>query len=49
MREKNGYKHIIDAIKKLEKVHKIHMDVYSEDNQYRLTGYHILYILFIYL
>jgi glutamine synthetase len=40
MRTKGGYKHIIDAIQKLEKVHDEHMKVYGLNNHERLTGKH---------
>eukprot|EP01084_Bolivina_argentea_P130922 231117_1 len=40
MRENGGYKHIINAIKKLGKAHKIHMKSYGKDNEDRLTGNH---------
>eukprot|EP01083_Nonionella_stella_P075356 204834_1 len=40
MREEGGYRYIIDAIKKLGKVHHKHMSVYGLRNEERLTGYH---------
>tara|TARA_Y100000389_G_scaffold19137_1_gene16595 strand:+ start:2540 stop:3598 length:1059 start_codon:yes stop_codon:yes gene_type:complete len=40
MREKGGMSVIRDAIKKLEKKHKEHMDVYGSDNDQRMTGLH---------
>ena len=40
MREKGGYKAIIDAIERLGKVHTVHMKVYGKDNEQRLTGKH---------
>merc|ERR1712130_595426 len=40
MRENGGYAKIIEAVKKLEKVHKAHMDAYGQDNHKRLTGKH---------
>ena len=38
MREKGGYDVIIDAIDKLSKKHKEHLEVYGEGNELRLTG-----------
>ena len=38
MREEGGYKHIIDAIEKLEAKHHEHMEVYGVDNHLRMTG-----------
>ena len=40
MREPNGYPEIMKAIKKLEKKHKEHIEVYGSDNVERLTGNH---------
>jgi len=40
MRADGGYKVILDAIKKLAKVHDIHMEVYGKKNAERLTGKH---------
>lgn len=40
MREPGGMKHIDAAIKKLEKRHKEHMEVYGTDNDMRMTGIH---------
>ena len=40
MRSDGGFKVIMDAIKKLEKVHDIHMNVYGKGNTDRLTGKH---------
>ena len=40
MREKGGYKEIIEAIEKLGKAHTVHMKVYGKDNEQRLTGKH---------
>merc|ERR1719150_2617209 len=40
MREKGGYKEIINAIEKLGKKHKEHVAVYGQDNDQRLTGHH---------
>jgi glutamine synthetase len=40
MREKNGYDKIMEAIHKLEKKHKEHIEVYGEYNDERLTGKH---------
>ena len=40
MREDGGYKEIIEAIKRLGKVHQIHMNVYGKKNEERLTGKH---------
>jgi len=40
MREKGGYKAIIDAVEKLGKAHEVHMEVYGKGNTDRLTGLH---------
>ena len=40
MRAKGGYKKIIDAIQKMEKVHKEHIAVYGTGKEERLTGKH---------
>ena len=40
MREDNGLEHIENAIEKLSKKHKEHMDVYGTDNDQRMTGLH---------
>lgn len=40
MREKGGYDHIINAVKKLEGKHDEHIAVYGQDNECRLTGTH---------
>jgi len=40
MRAEGGYKYILEGIKRLEKVHDIHMRVYGEKNAQRLTGKH---------
>eukprot|EP00483_Globobulimina_turgida_P000716 UN00716 len=40
MRAKGGFDVIISAIKKLEKVHKKHIDGYGKHNEERLTGHH---------
>jgi len=40
MRNKGGYKEIINAIEKLGKKHKEHVAVYGQDNDQRLTGHH---------
>ena len=40
MRADGGFKVIIEAIKKLEKVHNNHMEVYGIGNTDRLTGKH---------
>ena len=40
MRADGGYDIIIEAIKKLGKVHKTHMAVYGKGNEDRLTGKH---------
>ena len=40
MRAEKGFSAIIAAIKKLEKVHDMHMEVYGKGNQKRLTGKH---------
>merc|ERR1712100_678934 len=40
MRDKGGYKVIIDAIEKLGKKHDEHIKVYGEGNDRRLTGAH---------
>jgi len=40
MREDGGYAVILEAIEKLSKKHKEHIDVYGVDNHQRLTGKH---------
>eukprot|EP01084_Bolivina_argentea_P250014 418720_1 len=40
MREKGGYKYIIQAVERLGKVHEIHMKMYGKNNRDRLTGMH---------
>ena len=40
MRETDGLTHIMNAINKLEKKHKEHMEVYGKNNNQRLTGHH---------
>jgi len=40
MREAGGYAVIKDAVEKLGKKHKEHMDAYGEDNDKRMTGAH---------
>ena len=40
MREDGGYKVIIEAIEKLAKKHKEHIEIYGADNDQRLTGLH---------
>ena len=40
MRQPGGMKHIEAAIKKLEKRHKEHIEVYGTDNALRMTGVH---------
>jgi glutamine synthetase len=40
MRQPGGMKHIESAIKKLEKRHKEHIEVYGQDNALRMTGIH---------
>ena len=40
MREENGLTYIYEAIEKLGKKHKEHMEVYGEGNELRLTGQH---------
>jgi len=40
MREKGGYKAIIDAVEKLGKAHEVHMELYGKNNTERLTGLH---------
>ena len=40
MREEGGMKHIEAAIAQLEARHQLHIDVYGEDNEKRLTGKH---------
>ena len=40
MREENGLIEIMNAIKKLEKTHKEHIEVYGDNNHLRLTGKH---------
>ena len=40
MRSAGGYKQILAAINKLEKVHDVHMAVYGKGNTDRLTGKH---------
>lgn len=40
MRSDGGYKHILDAIQKLEKKHDFHMKHYGEGNRKRMTGLH---------
>ena len=40
MRDKGGLKVIKTAIKKLERKHKEHMEVYGSDNEQRMTGLH---------
>merc|ERR1719453_1121649 len=40
MREAGGMKHIKDAIEKLAKKHKEHIEAYGEGNERRLTGKH---------
>lgn len=40
MRKPGGMKHIEAAIKKLEKRHKEHIEVYGSDNALRMTGIH---------
>ena len=40
MREKNGYRKIIDAIEKLKIKHNEHIEIYGKDNKKRLTGEH---------
>ena len=38
MREKGGYKKIVEAIKKFEKKHNYHMEKYGENNRERMSG-----------
>jgi len=40
MREDNGLTVILDAVNKLENNHMLHMDVYGQDNDKRMTGIH---------
>jgi glutamine synthetase len=40
MREKNGFKYILEACEKLKETHAEHMKVYGKDNEMRLTGIH---------
>ena len=40
MRDENGLDVIYDAIKKMEKKHDEHMEVYGKDNKERMTGLH---------
>lgn len=40
MREEGGIKEIYEAVEKLSKVHKEHLEVYGADNHKRLTGRH---------
>lgn len=40
MRDEGGYKHILDAMTKLEGAHKELMSVYGVDNHLRMTGTH---------
>lgn len=40
MRNDGGYDTIIDAVKKLGEKHDIHIDLYGEGNEKRLTGKH---------
>ena len=40
MREQNGYNEILEAIKKLEDKHIIHMEQYGAHNNERMTGAH---------
>ena len=40
MREPGGYQIILDSMKKLEHKHKEHINIYGDDNIYRLTGKH---------
>jgi glutamine synthetase len=40
MREKDGYKHIMEAIDRLGKNHEKHMKQYGKRNRRRLTGHH---------
>lgn len=39
-RQENGYDVILDYMKKFEKTHKDHIEVYGKDNHLRLTGIH---------
>ena len=39
MRSEDGYKYIMEGIKRLEEVHDIHMRVYGEKNMENLTKY----------
>jgi glutamine synthetase len=40
MRAEDGYKEILNAIKKLEAKHMEHIEIYGSDNKDRLTGLH---------
>lgn len=40
MREDGGMKVIEEAMEKLSQRHKVHMEIYGEDNQQRMTGAH---------
>lgn len=40
MREKGGYKYIVDACEKLGEHHEKHINLYGNDNEKRLTGQH---------
>ena len=40
MRGEGGYKHILDACRKLKAKHEEHLLIYGEDNELRLTGKH---------
>ena len=40
MRVEGGYAAIEKAIEKLAPVHQLHIDMYGEDNDQRLTGRH---------
>jgi len=40
MRKEGGMKYILEAIEKLSKRHKEHIEVYGKDNELRLTGKH---------
>jgi glutamine synthetase len=40
MREEGGYALILEAIDKLSKKHKEHIEIYGDDNNERLTGLH---------
>ena len=40
MRAEGGLKHVITAIENMEPHHKLHIELYGEDNDLRLTGKH---------